>query len=104
MATPPSSGGATAPVCNYRCNIMNTIRHLHEVILLCIQVRAPGDYRLTFRNPSECELSMGNCQVFVGVDTNAGDSNYLDIYLEGEADGWVAVGFSATPTMVRLNV
>lgn len=69
-----------------------------------IQVRAPGDYRLTFRNPPDCEpTSVPECDVFVGVDTNAGDSNYLDIYLEGEADGWVAVGFSTTPTMVRLS-
>lgn len=62
------------------------------------QVRAPGDYRLTFRNPPDCAPS--ECDIFVGIDTNAGDSNYLDIYLEGEADGWVAVGFSSTPSMV----
>ena len=61
-------------------------------------MRAPGDYHLTFRNPSGC--SPANCDIFVGVDTNAGDSNYLDIYLEGEADGWVAVGFSSSRSMV----
>ena len=73
---------------------------LHEVMfyLLCIQMRAPGDYRLTFQDPPGC--SPTNCDVFVGIDTNAGDSNYLDIYLEGEADGWVAVGFSSSPSMV----
>jgi hypothetical protein len=37
----------------------------------------------------------------VGINTNAGNSDFLDIYLEGEADGWVAVGFSATSSMVR---
>ena len=65
---------------------------------LCTQVRAPGDYRLIFRNPPDCAPS--ECDVFVGIDTNAGDSSYLDIYLEGQADGWVAVGFSSSPSMV----
>ena len=38
----------------------------------------------------------------MGIDTNAGNSGYLDIYLEGQADGWVAVGFSGSASMVRL--
>jgi hypothetical protein len=81
-------------------NIMNMIKYLCEVMFVyCVQVRAPGDYRLTFRNPPECEPS--NCDVFVGVDTNTGDSSYLDIYLEGQADGWVAVGFSSSRSMVN---
>ena len=63
-----------------------------------MQVKAPGDYRLTFRNPPGCAPSA--CDVFVGIDTNSGNSDFLDIYLEGEADGWVAVGFSSTPSMV----
>ena len=47
---------------------------------------------------------MSECDVFVGIDTNAGDSDYLDIYLEGEADGWVAVGFTETANMVNWFV
>ena len=65
-----------------------------------MQTMAPGDYRLTFRSPPDCAPS--ECNVFVGIDTNTGNSSYLDIYLEGQADGWVAVGFSATSSMVRL--
>ena len=43
---------------------------------------------------------MSKCDVFVAIDTNAGDPAFLDIYLEGTADGWVAVGFTDTPDMV----
>ena len=39
--------------------------------------------------------------MFVGIDTNSGDPGFLDIYLEGMADGWVAVGFTKSPNMVR---
>ena len=54
---------------------------------------------MTFRNPPQC--APAECDVFIGIDTNSGNSGYLDIYLEGQADGWVAVGFSATLSMVR---
>ena len=57
------------------------------------------DYDLIFRDPANC--SPGQCTIFVGIDTNAGNSDYLDIYMEGESQGWVAVGFTATPNMVR---
>ena len=67
-----------------------------------MQVTAPEEYRLTFRDPPDCVPSQ--CQVFVGVDTNSGNSGYLDFYLEGEANGWVAVGFSATPSMVSIYI
>jgi hypothetical protein len=53
---------------------------------------------LTFRDPPDCVVS--ECNVFVAIDTNAGDSAFLDIYIEGEAEGWVAVGFTDTPSMV----
>ena len=43
---------------------------------------------------------MSECDVFVGIDTNVGNPDFLDIYLEGHADGWVAVGFTETPDMV----
>ena len=62
------------------------------------QVRAPEDYRLTFRTPSGCNIS--NCTSFVGIDVNAGNGAFLDIYMEGEAQGWVGVGFSVTRDMV----
>jgi hypothetical protein len=39
--------------------------------------------------------------VFVGIDTNNGSSEYLDITMQGVAGGWLAVGFSFTQNMVR---
>ena len=48
---------------------------------------------------------MSECDVFVGIDTNTGDPDFLDIYLEGSAGGWVAVGFTGTANMVcRLTL
>lgn len=62
------------------------------------QVRNPLDYRLIFREPSGCEPSQ--CRIFIGIDTNTGNNSFLDIYMEGEASGWIAVGFSDTQSMV----
>ena len=43
------------------------------------------------------------CTTFIGIDTNAGNSDYLDIYMEGTTQGWVAVGFTRTANMVRIG-
>ncbi len=61
-------------------------------------VRSPDDYRFVVSYPEGC--SRADCNVFIGIDTNAGDNGFLDIYMEGTAEGWVAVGFSETPNMV----
>ncbi len=61
-------------------------------------VRAPEDYRLQILNPTGC--SRADCNLFIGIDTNTGDNGFLDIYMEGTAEGWVAVGFSETANMV----
>ena len=55
---------------------------------------------MTFHDPPDCIPSEHNCDVFVAIDTNTGDSAYLDIYLEGVAGGWVGVGFTETANMV----
>ena len=67
-----------------------------------VQVRDPEDYRLTFRTPEGCNVT--NCTSFVGIDTNTGNPGILDIYMEGEAQGWVAVGFTDTRSMVRMEI
>lgn len=61
-------------------------------------MRNPEDYRITFRQPSGCQLA--ECNVFVGIDTNTGDPSQLDITMQGVAGGWLAVGFTATQNMV----
>ncbi len=63
-------------------------------------MRNPANYRITARNPAGCEVA--DCSVFVGIDTNVADPRFLDIYLEGNARGWVAVGFTDSPSMVSI--
>ena len=36
----------------------------------------------------------------LGVRTNDNDTNYLDFVLEGDAQGWIAIGFSPERGMV----
>lgn len=57
-------------------------------------------YRLTRAFPEGCKNSNKNCDYFLGIDTNSGNSSLLDFTLEAKAEGWVAVGFSKTPNMV----
>ena len=61
-------------------------------------VRAPEEYRLQILSPTGC--SRADCDLFIGIDTNTGDDGFLDIYMEGTAAGWVAVGFSDSANMV----
>ena len=56
----------------------------------------------TVQQPDGC--SRTSCNVFVTMAANPFNSSYLDIYMEGTADGWVAVGFSNSRIMVRLRV
>ena len=60
--------------------------------------RSPEEYRLQFFQPEGCNIS--DCDLYIGIDTNTGDNRFLDIYMEGDAAGWVAVGFSETGNMV----
>ena len=73
---------------------------MHELYYLSLQNRAALDYRLRIRDPPGCDLS--ECDLYVGIDTNTGDPEFLDIYMEGNAQGWVAVGFSETRDMVII--
>ena len=54
---------------------------------------------LTFGTPTGC--SRTSCDVYVTMAPNTMNSSYLDIYMEGTAAGWVAVGFSDSQAMVR---
>ena len=53
----------------------------------------------TFGVPSGC--SRASCDVYVTMAPNTINRDYLDIYMEGTAAGWVAVGFSDSRLMVR---
>ena len=69
---------------------------------MCTQMRDPELYRLSFRHPADCALP--NCNAFIGIDTNTGDPSLLDITMQGLAGGWLAIGFSPTPSMVSNSV
>lgn len=60
-----------------------------------------ADYRLMFSSPSGC--IQPDCLVFAGIDTNSGNPDYLDFYISGQAESWVAVGFSPTRSMVSVT-
>ena len=75
--------------------------YLHNPMTVILpQVTAADEYPLVFKTPSSCDRS--DCTVFVGIERNAGNQDYLNFYIEGEAGAWVGVGFSSTPNMVRL--
>lgn len=38
----------------------------------------------------------------MGVDTNNASAQFLDVYMQGETEAWLAVGFSATRDMVSV--
>ena len=64
-----------------------------------LQTRTPEDSRLIVSIPDGCNIA-SQCDLFVGISTNEDNSSFFDFYIEGEADGWVAVGFSETQDMV----
>ena len=52
------------------------------------------------KEPSSCNVS--DCSVFVGIDTNRGNDEFLNVYMEANAEAWVAVGFSNSANMVSV--
>ena len=64
---------------------------------------APEDYGFTWRDPVGCTAGV-NCEYFVGIQYNQDNASYLDFHLEGLPNwgGWVAIGFSASRSMVSV--
>ena len=58
-------------------------------------------YPLSFHYPVGCQPA--SCDYFVAMGPNPANNSYLDIHLEGSAQGWVAVGFSEDRKMVNLK-
>ena len=59
------------------------------------------DYNLEFGLPEGC--AKDHCTYYFAMGPNAEDGQFLDVYLQGTADGWVAVGFSHTVVMVCVD-
>ncbi|XP_064386733.1 uncharacterized protein LOC135335239 isoform X2 [Halichondria panicea] len=64
--------------------------------------RSPDAYGLQVVSPSGC--TRVDCDLFIGIAINTGDDGFLDIYMEGSAAGWIAVGFSETADMFSADV
>ena len=85
-------------------NVLFMIKNVDIISLrfwiLFLQVQGHEEYRLIFRNPAHC-VNAYDCDIYIGIDTNSGDPNFLDIYMEGRTSGWLAVGFSDSISMVQ---
>ena len=58
-------------------------------------------YPLSFGFPVGCQRQ--NCDYFVAMGLNPANNSYLDVQLEGNAQGWVAIGFSEDRRMVGIT-
>ena len=96
----PGQNGISITVTAFYCHTFFLGLSVNLAFSSVLQVRNAADYRLRRHIPSGCDPD--SCDYFMGVDTNSGNSSYLDFYLTGEIDGWVAVGFSLTQSMVRI--
>ena len=72
---------------------------IHESLYVnCTVFQAIGSHNLVFGMPEGCNRS--SCEYYVGLSRNPSNPTYLDVYLEGNAAGWVAIGFSLNTQMV----
>ena len=83
------------------CLLLLSVGHV-----LCLEpttpTRLPTEYDTILRQPPGC--GVGDCDIFIGMETNEGSDAYLDVYMQGTAAGWLAVGFTVTPNMVRIII
>ena len=54
-----------------------------------------------FRTPDGCERD--DCSLYWAMGPNNEKSDYLDVYMEGDVNGWMALGFSNDRSMVILS-
>ena len=52
--------------------------------------------------PSRCADEPSTCDYYVAMAPNPENNSYIDVHLEGKADGWIAVGFSNDTFMVSF--
>ena len=72
------------------------IHRSHALLVILLLQESNTDYLFTYGTRGR--------GYFFGARVNPSDSNFLDITLEAETTGWVAVGFSQTPTMVSCDL
>ena len=96
VTTPSLPAGVTTPVGPILIRLSPA-----QLLFLPPQTKFGTDYNLVFREPAGCDPSA--CDIFVSIDTNQGNSDYLDIYMQGASQAWIAVGFTETPNMVSMK-
>ena len=55
-------------------------------------------FSMTLKIPEGCQQE--DCDYFLGLKQDEKDSNLLHFVLEGKSNGWLAIGFSHSPSMV----
>ena len=93
----------TCSLSGFYCKLINTISSILYAesahILLSQALSVPESfYPLSFGFPAGCQRS--TCDYFLVMGPNRINNSYIDIYLEGNAQGWLAVGFSEDRGMV----
>ncbi|KAL5471600.1 hypothetical protein EMCRGX_G029728 [Ephydatia muelleri] len=68
----------------------------------CPSMKNARTYRINYNAPPNCEKT--TCDYSVAIATNSEDSSFLDFVLEGNAQGWVAIGFSTNGNMPDADV
>ena len=68
---------------------------------LYILQTASSSFPIVFRAPNNCEREQ--CTFYWAMGPNTANPQYLDVYMEGNATGWMAVGFSDDQMMVNSN-
>ena len=83
---------------------MESQTYMYNIMGLCSFSICPiqnQDYNLEFGLPLGC--TKDNCTYYVAMGPNTEDGEFLDVYLQGTTEGWVAVGFSHTKLMVCVD-
>ena len=68
---------------------------------ICYQIIFQAQYRVQVGLPKGCDQSSNECDYFLGINTNTENSSLIDFTLQAKTNGWAAVGFSKTPSMVN---
>jgi hypothetical protein len=61
-----------------------------------------SSFPLIFKSPSDCDRQ--DCSYYWAMGNNTANPQYLDIYMEGNVDGWIGVGFSQDMLMGNTDV
>ena len=88
----------TTPACPSTDKVTNTVSCCTIDYNTVISKSPSSTFPIIFKSPTDCERS--SCTFYWAMGPNTANSQYLDVYMEGTVDGWLAVGFSHDQAMV----